>query len=299
MHEQDTHFVKGITNMLIASVFFAVMGAAVKVVGAEYNSILVVFWRNVFGTLFLVVSFFGKPLQNAGGRPGLLVFRGVVGTLALYTLFYNLSTIGMGVAITFLQTSPIFVAIFSHLFLKERLKPMAWAAIFIGFTGILLIFRPSATVDWTANVLGLLNGVLSGAAYTGLRGLRKHYESRTIVLSFTVSGMVLPIISIAFGAVFPHTNMDYMITSFQLPYGVQWGWLLLVAFTALGGQLFLTYAYAREKAGIISAIGYMTIPMAIFIGLLMGDPFPDGWKMAGICLIIFSGVLISLKKNRG
>jgi len=284
--------------MLIASLFFAVMGASVRIVGKNYDAIQTVFWRNVFGTGILLISFYRKPANNIGGRPLLLVFRGVIGTLALYALFYNLATIEMGVAITFLQTSPIFVAIFSHVFLKERLKPMAWLAIFIGFGGILFIFQPSATIDWTSNILGLLNGVLAGAAYTALRGLSNFYESRTIVLSFTIGGLVLPLISILLGTFLPVEGYEFIITRFDLPQGWEWFWLVMVAISALGGQVFLTTAYSFEKAGIISAIGYMTIPMAVAIGILMGDPFPDLTKISGILLIIVSGIIISIKKNR-
>ncbi len=298
MSGQETHFAKGIINMLIASLFFAVMGASVKIVGKDFDAIQTVFWRNVFGTFILLLSLYRRPSNNIGGRPYLLIFRGIAGTLALYALFYNLSTIDMGVAITFLQTSPIFVAIFSHFFLKEKLKPMAWLAIVVGFSGILFVFRPSATLDWTANILGLVNGVLAGAAYTSLRGLSNHYESRTVVLSFTVSGLVLPLISIGLGFIIPTEGLEFMITSFRLPQEWQWFWLVMVAITALGGQFFLTKAYNYEKAGIISAIGYMTIPMAIAIGLFMGDPFPDIFKITGIILIIVSGIIISMRRNR-
>ncbi len=298
MSGHENLFLRGIVKMLIASLFFAVMGASVKIVGKEFDSIQTVFWRNIFGTLILLLSLYRRPANNIGGRPFMLVFRGVVGTLALYALFYNLSTIDMGVAITFLQTSPIFVAIFSHFFLGERLKPMAWVAIFIGFSGILFVFRPSATLDWTTNILGLLNGVLAGAAYTTLRGLSNYYESRTVVLSFTVSGLVLPLISIILGFFIPIEGLEFAVADFQLPQGMQWFWLVMVAVSALGGQFFLTQAYNYEKAGIISAIGYMTIPMAIVIGLFMGDPFPDVFKITGIILIIVSGVIISMKRNR-
>ena len=284
--------------MLIASLFFAVMGASVRIVGKNYDAIQTVFWRNVFGTLILLFSFYRKPAKNVGGKPVLLVFRGVIGTLALYALFYNLATIEMGVAITFLQTSPIFVAIFSHLFLKERLKPMAWLAIVIGFSGILFVFQPSVTTNWTANILGLLNGVLAGAAYTALRGLSNNYESRTIVLSFTLSGLALPLVSIILGAFLPVEGYEFVIAKFSMPHDWQWFWLIIVAISALSGQVFLTRAYSFEKAGIISAIGYMTIPMAIAIGILMGDPFPHLSELTGILLIIASGVIISNRRNR-
>lgn len=284
--------------MILASLLFALMGAAAKIIGDTYSAIQIVFYRGLFASSFIFLTVLGgRKLSNAGGRPALLMFRGLVGTLALYALFYNINTIGLALSITYLQTAPIFVALFSWIFLKETIKWQGWMAIIIGFLGILIIFRPDFGAGLKSNLLGLFNGVAAGAAYTSVRELRKFYDNRSIVLSFAVWGMLLPIISMIVGEFGLFPNLDFLVSGFAWPFKSTWWALLLVGIFALIGQILITKAYREEKAGLVSAIGYVNIPFSIFIGYWLGDPYPDFWTILGILLIIAGGAIISLRRN--
>jgi len=72
----------------------------------------------------------------------------------------------------------------------------------------------------------------------------------------------------------------------------------LLGTAALGGQYFVTKAYGADKAGIVSAVSYANIVFSVFIGMLLGDAFPDGMSLSGICCIIVSGIIVSLFKRR-
>jgi drug/metabolite transporter (DMT)-like permease len=283
--------------MIFASFVFASMGAFVKVASRDLNSVQIVFFRNVIGIIFILSSLLRKPLKNNGGRFGLLMFRGISGTLALYALFYNMGEIGLGKSITFIQTAPIFIAIFSMMFLNERLSLPGWLAVFIGFGGILLIFRPDLTSRPLNNFLGIFNGVFAAAAYTSVRELKKHYDTRSIVLSFMSWGIILPLLSMLFAPFLDNQKFDFLVSPFVWPAGEQWFWLIMVGITAMLGQVYITKAYGEEKAGIISTVGYVNIPFAIFLGVLLGDPLPNLVEIAGILLIIISGAVISMRRN--
>lgn len=283
--------------MIFASFVFASMGAFVKVASKDLNSIQIVFFRNVIGIVFILSSLMRKPLNNKGGRFGLLMFRGISGTLALYALFYNMGEIGLGKSITFIQTAPIFIAIFSMIFLKEHLSLPGWLAIFIGFGGIILIFRPDLNSQPLNNFLGIFNGVFAAAAYTSVRELKKHYDTRSIVLSFMSWGIILPLISMLFAPLLDNQTFDFIVSPFVWPTVEQWFWLVMVGITAMLGQVYITKAYGEEKAGIISTVGYVNIPFAIFLGVLLGDPFPSIIEFTGIVLIIVSGAVISIRRN--
>jgi len=273
------------------------MGAFVKVSGRSLNSVNIVFFRNVIGLAFIMSTILRKPLQNRGGRFGLLMFRGFVGTLSLFALFYNMSNIGLGTAITYIQTSTIFVAVLSFIFLREKLSIWGWLAVFVGFSGILMIFRPDFGGDMKTNILGLFNGISAAAAYTSVRELKKFYDTRSIVLSFMGWGTFL---SLVFMILSPHIDMpalDFLFSPFQWPQGITWLWVVMVGFAAVLGQVFITKAYGEDKAGIISTIGYSNIPFAILIGIMLGDPFPDILTVMGMALIIISGVVIAVRRN--
>ena len=74
--------------------------------------------------------------------------------------------------------------------------------------------------------------------------------------------------------------------------------LLILGLAALFGQYFVTKAYGADKAGIVSAIGYANIVFSVFIGMALGDAFPDWMSLSGILCIISSGVIISLVKRK-
>jgi drug/metabolite transporter (DMT)-like permease len=283
--------------MLTAAFLFALMGVFVKLLSQYMSSIEIVFFRNLVGALFIASSLIKRPSRDKGGRPFLLIFRGVVGSLALYALFYNMSTIGLGEAITYLQTAPIFIALFSFIWLKERLSHLGWIAIFIGFSGILFIFRPGLTMDLKTNFIGLFNGVATALAYTAIRELKKYYDTRAIVLSFMIAGIVLPLISMAVGEVHGINGLDFLFSGFVWPGGMAWVWIISLGIVAMLGQVLMTMAYGEEKAGVISTIGYSNIVFAVFLGSLMGDPLPDIFEVVGMSLIILSGVIISMRRN--
>jgi drug/metabolite transporter (DMT)-like permease len=287
----------GIFHMVLASLVLASMGGFVKILGKRLDPIEVVFFRNLVGVAFIGFSLLGKPIKNPGGKPGLLIFRGIAGTLSLYALFYNMANIGLGVAVTYLQTSPIFIAILAFAFLREKISKVGWLAVLIGFGGILLVFRPEMNFTLKTHILGIFNGFAAATAYTAIRDLKKYYDTRTIVLSFMIAGIILPVISMLIGSHWKAAGLDFLLAEFRWPIGIEWFWLLLVGITAMIGQLLMTKAYGEEKAGVVSTIGYINIPFALFIGILLGDPFPEVLTAAGILLIVASGVIISLRRN--
>lgn len=280
--------------MLIASFSFALMGAFVKIASQSINTVEIVLFRNLFGLIVLVVSLKAIPLSQKGGKPYLLFFRGLIGTLALFAVFYNLAHISLAKAVTFVQTSPIFVALFALIFLKERLDRVSLMALFAGFIGILFITKPEGFMLSKYDILGIFSGVFAALAYTSIRELKKYYDTRVIVLSFLVSGTIVPFVGLLFGEFFGEIDsLDFIIAPFVMPLGIDWIWLFGVGFFALIGQLYLTKAYSCAKAGIVATVGYSNIAFAALLGYMLGDMMPDFYTMIGIVIIVICGIVVS------
>lgn len=287
----------GIKYMLFASLLFALMGAFAKELSDSMSSLEVVFFRNVFGVALILISIYRKPLSQIGGKPWLLIFRGLAGFTALLFFFYNIANISLGEAMTFSKTSAIFTAVFAYIFVKERLGLKGWIGVFIGFIGILFITKFDGTsldkTDW----LGILSGVGAGLAYTSIRGLRQYYDNRSIVLSFMSIGTIGPIILMTFSEFYMNEKLDFMLGTFVMPKANDWLFIILLGFVSTFAQIYMTKAYSVAKAGIIGTISYSNIAFSIIVGLFLGDLFPDIWIILGIILIIISGLLVSMKKD--
>ena len=288
---------KGIKYMLLASLLFAFMGAAAQELSSSMSSVEVVFFRNVFGVFFILISIYNSPLKQIGGKFWLLTFRGVAGFVALLFFFYNISKIPLGEAMTFSKTSTIFTAILAYVFLKEKLNFKGWIGVFVGFIGIVFITEFDGSSLEKTDYLGILSGVGAALAYTSVRELRNYYDSRAIVLSFMTIGTIAPLILMIIGSFYTNPHLDFMLGTFSMPNNSDWFYIILLGIFSTYAQIYMTKAYSYAKAGIIGTISYSNIAFSIILGLFLGDSFPSSLIIFGILLIIFSGLLVSGKKE--
>lgn len=279
--------------MLMASLLFAFMGAFAKILSSTLPSIEIVFFRNIFGVIIIGYAVYNSQIQQVGGKPWLLFFRGFMGFSALMLFFYNIAHIPLAEAMTFSKISPIFTAIFSFLLLKETLNKNGWIGVFIGFIGVLFVTKFDGSnldkTDW----LGILSGVGAALAYTSIRELKNYYDTKTIALSFMAVGTIAPILLMILAQYYTSNTLDFMIAPFVLPQFSDVIFIILLGVFSTYAQLFMTKAYSSTKAGIIGTIGYTNIIFSIILGLFLGDAFPDVFILVGIILIITSGFLVA------
>jgi drug/metabolite transporter (DMT)-like permease len=287
---------RGVLYMLLASFFFAVMGAFAKLSSDSMSSLEVVFFRNVFGVALVGYAVLRKPMTHVGGRPFLLFFRGFMGFVALLAFFYNIAHIPLGDAMTFSKTSPIFTALFAWLFLQERLSKSGWLAIFIGFIGIIFITKPSGLMLSKTDLLGIFSGIGAALAYTSVRELKKYYDTRAIVLSFMTVGTIGPMLLLTLSVYVDVPELDFMLGAFVVPSGIVWLYVAGMGLFATLAQLYMTKAYGESQAGIVGAVSYTNIVFSIGVGLLLGDALPNFITLLGIILIIVSGILVVKRK---
>jgi len=284
--------------MILASLSFAFMGGFAKVISEILPGVEVTFFRNVFGVALVGFAIYKSPLNQKGGKPLLLLFRGVMGFLALLAYFYIIAYIPLGEAVTYNKTSPIFVAIFAYLFLGEKLSKWAIFAIILGFLGIVFIAQPQGGSFDKYDVLGIFSGVGAALAYTSIRELREYYDTRAIVMSFMGVGTIAPLILML---VTPYIDapkeLDFMFSEFIMPQGIEWFYLTMMGLSATFSQIMMTKAYEHTKAGIVGTISYAQIVFSIIIGVALGDRFPDVLTIIGIVLVISSGLIVALSKK--
>jgi drug/metabolite transporter (DMT)-like permease len=290
---------KGILYMLLAALGFSVMGGAAKLLKGSFGAGQLVFWRNAIGLLVLAGGFIVKPPVNKGGKFHLLIFRGMMGTTALYTLLYCILHLPLGTAMTYNLTSALFIALFSFLLFREYHGRIVLLAVVLGFLGMLLIYKPAIHFPWYYHAAGLLSGITSALAYLTVNRLAGYYDARVIVLAFIGTGVLIPTVFMLIHYIAQLPADDVFFISWRWPSGIEWFYVLWLGLAALFGQYFVTKAYGADKAGIVSAIGYANIVFSVFIGMALGDAFPDWMSLSGILCIILSGIIISLvKKNR-
>ena len=284
--------------MLLAALGFSIMGGAAKSLKESFNAGQLVFFRNAVGLAVLLAGFAIKPPVKKEGKFHLLLFRGLMGTIALYTLLYCILHLPLGTAMTYNLTSALFIAIFSFLLFREYHGRIVLFAVLLGFSGMLLVYKPAIHFPWYYHLAGLLSGITSALAYITVGRLNKYYDPRIIVLSFVLTGFLVPSVFMLVQTLFNITPDEVFFIKWRWPQGNEWFPVLLMGLAALFGQYFVTKAYGADKAGIVSVFGYANIVFSVFIGMSLGDAFPDWMSLSGIICIILSGVIISLIKRK-
>ena len=179
----------------------------------------------------------------------------------------------------------------------ERLNRKQWAAVGLGFVGILLIFKPDVRIPIQHHLAGLNYAIFTALSFLSIRELKRYYDTRSVVMSFMLTGVVASMISMILGEWITDHRWDFMIGKFVMPQGMQWFWVLLMGLLAMGVQIFNTLALGAEKAGIVGVVSYSSIVFAMILGTILGDKLPDTITILGIICIIASGIYISIKKD--
>ncbi len=210
----------GIFYMLLAAMGFSIMGGAAKLLKGSFNAGQLVFYRNLVGLIVLLISFALKPPVNQGGKFKWLIFRGIMGTVALYTLLYCILHIPLGTAMTYNLTSALFIAVFSFILFGEYHGKRVAGAILLGFTGMLLVYKPAMQFPWYYHLAGLLSGVASAIAYITVGKLNRYYDARIIVAAFIISGVIIPGISMIIQHAGGFRPDEIFLVAFKVPKGV-------------------------------------------------------------------------------
>lgn len=279
---------RGAMLMCGAMTFFTLNDTVMKFVSQElplYQSITLRGLVVMLGLWLLARRDGGLTLRlpHEAIRPMVLRIIGEVGSTLLF--LNALRYLALGDLAAIMQSLPLAVMLAAALFFGERLGWRRMAAVLAGMVGVLMILRPgtSAFTIWSA--LGLGSVALVVLRDLATRMFTRQVSSTTIAfyaaLSVTLSGALF---SIGEG--------------WQRPTVAQLGLL------ALGGA-FLTIGYmtvvATMRVGEISFVApfrYVSLVVAILLGLIVFGEWPDVWTWTGAGLIVAAGIYSIWRESR-
>ncbi|MGM0462481.1 MAG: DMT family transporter [Fibrobacterota bacterium] len=277
---------KAIVFMVCASLSFAVMQTAVKVI-PDIPVFQKVFVRNLTSlaiTLWMICKTPGLPLFGTSAKSRvLLVLRSFLGLMGVFLIFYAIEHLTIADASIFMRLSPFWVLLLATMFLGEKLRLYTVCALLLAFLGALAIIRPGFTTLWEPSFLwaalaALAASFFAGSAYILVSVLKSYEKPETIVFFFSLFsvGVMLP---------------------FTLLYGVMpsvyelWC-LLVIGVSAAAGQLFLTHSYRLGRASEVSVYFYTGIIFAVIIDFLIWQNIPSFFTILGGGLITAAGFIV-------
>ncbi len=242
----------------------------------------IIFWRSVF--ILLVASALMRRARLAlrPGRPFLLAGRSLAGLLGMAAYFYAVTEIPLGTATTLLYTFPIHTALLAPLLLHEARPRGALTLALLGLGGVALIARPREVGLDLGTGVALGGGFLVALAYIAVRKLRASDPTARIVWWFAAGSLV--------------TAAPFALHDGLPPLG-SWPGLAGIGLLAALGQIALTEAYRLERASVIAPLGYTTVVFSYILGASLWGEGLSLPAIAGIALVVGSGVALSRRSG--
>lgn len=269
--------------MLVAAVFFTLMGVFVKKAGSQFAFYELVFWRTAFACVVLIAEARWHRRRFYSPHWRAHIWRGTAGTMGLMLFFFALTQLPLATAVTLNYTSPLWLALLSAILLRERIDRRMWLILLAGFAGTVILLHPTmAAGQELAGLMALGAGAAAGWAYLQVRELTALGEPEwKVVFSFSAICTLI-------------TAIWALLAGWHLPSGSQWLDLLAIAICALIAQMAMTRAYKVGQKFVAASLSYFNVVFAALCGWLFFKDIltPNEWL--GISIITLSGIMGSL-----
>jgi drug/metabolite transporter (DMT)-like permease len=277
----------GILAMVLAVAVFIAADALVKYGGARLNSAQAIGVYSMFATAWLALAIAAtgawRRWRSIADRR--LLLRSALGCAGLYAYLVALFQIPLGIATAVKLSSPLMLAVLAVVLLRQRVDGRTWWALGAGFAGVLLVVRPSAEALDFALWLALL-ATLANA-------LR---DVTTRIITTAVPALVIAFTESALAAV---VGCSWALAEgWQEMMGGELAILGAASLLLAGGYQLIVLAMRLGDVAVIGAFRYSAILWAVAIGYALWSEVPHLPAVAGIALIVTSGLYLVHRERR-
>jgi drug/metabolite transporter (DMT)-like permease len=278
---------EGAGFMLACMAGFASNDACMKALAGEVPISQGVFVRGLIATLLLGLMAWRqralrlRPAARDVRLIGLRLVAEIGGTVAFLTALFNMPIAN---ASAILQSLPLAVTLGAALFLGEPVGWRRYAAIAVGFLGVLVIVRPgsdgfNAYAIWALAAVGFI--VMRDLS---TRRMAPHLPA--IAVAFVTSAGLTAAAGVA-GALEDWQPLDLR----------QLAVLAAAAVFTIVGTVAGVTAMRRGEIGFVQPFRYTLLLFAMIYGLVLFGEVPDAWTLTGSAIVVGTG-LFTLHRER-
>ncbi|CAF3560843.1 unnamed protein product [Fusarium graminearum] len=317
----------GLFYVLLAQLFASIMSMTTRLLATgfetKFHALQIIFVRML--ATALIGSFYmwrekvsDFPLGPRNVR-GLLVLRGMAGSVGLFGLYYSLSYLDVSDATVITFLVPTLTAFIAWVALREPFTLNEALAGLIAFTGVLFVARPAFLFPHNDSFLTGSSSDNESAARGILSAVKATPHERTIAICCSIFGSIAAataystirvigkrahsLVSVNYFAVLATISSFLIITihpdlQFEIPKSLaEWAILLSIGVSGFLFQVLLTEGLQREKAGRATNLIYVQLVYAVIIDRVIWGTVPPPASFIGSALIIGSAIWVALQKK--
>ena len=271
--------------MLGSTVFFALMAVAIRLASATLHTFEIAFFRNFFGLIAALPLLLrhGPDLLRTTQLPRYL-FRCVIGAVSMMAGFWAIGHLPLAQAVALSYSTPIFVTITAVIFLHEQVRARRWAAVALGFVGVMIIVRPGSDSFTAGSLVALTAAVLSGIVAIQIKQLSKVEPADRIVFYTTLLWVPMSLLP--------------ALTVWEWPQGIAWVWVVAAGFLGTGGHMLWMRALKLGDVSALTPISFMQLPIVAVAGWLLFQEPLDRWTALGAGVIFVANAYIAHRESQ-
>ena len=271
--------------LVFASLFFSLMTVCVKKIDESIPIYEIVFFRSIFSLVVTSIIIKQKKINQWGKNKGLLIIRGLLGTIALLSIFYSIRNMPLSISTVIQYTYPIFISIFAVFLIKEKINFNLIIALFLGWFGILTILNPYQStayeIDKFAICIAFTGAITTSLAYIAVKKLSMEENIFVIIKYF-------PLISVI-------TLLPIVCVNWITPRISDLIWIIGIGLFTQAGQTFLTIGLKNLPASQASSINYFQVLFGSVWGIyIFGEDITINFVIGSIFVLL--GTIISSSK---
>jgi drug/metabolite transporter (DMT)-like permease len=274
---------------LISGAFFcfALLDGGAKWLVHSLPVLLVVWLRFLVHAVLSVLLLAPQIARGAlrARRPGLQVLRALSLPVMTGLNFWALQYLQLAETGSIQFSVPIIVALLAVPLLGERMDRGRWAAILVGFAGVVVILRPGMQGFHPALLLSLATAFLYALFNLLTRRLAAHDSPETTQL-WSAIGATLAI-------------TPFALAVWQAPgSALHWAVLLIIGTAGGLGHYLLALAYRHAPASVLAPFLYQQIVWMMLIGYVVFGDVPARAVLLGAVIVVASGGYLLVRERR-
>ena len=277
----------GIALMIATTFVFAMQDGISQHLAREYNVMMIVMVRYWFFAAFVVAV----ASRATGGlrqavrtdQPKLQIFRGLLLAAEICIAIQGFVYLGLIESHAVFACYPLLIAALSGPVLGEKVGWRRWAAIGVGFIGMLIILQPGTGVFSPYALIPLVSALMFA-----LYGLLTRFVARkdSAATSFFWTGVSGAVAMTVVG-----------ITFWEPMSGSDWLWMGLLCLTGAGGHFLLIKTYEVAEASSVQPFAYLQLVWASSLGFLVFAEQLRTNVVIGASLIVAAGIFTLVRER--
>ena len=275
---------RGMAAMIISGLAIMASFGMARHALLDMHPFEVAFFRSFFGLLFIAPWLMRQGLRPfATKRLPLHLVRSVIHVVGVLGFFVALKLIPLAEATALFFFAPIVSTALAALFLHEVVRLPRWAAVVLGFCGMLVIVRPGIVAIELGTLMALWAAATAAVGMLIMKRLARTDTAITITVYVTCLMVPMLLLPASFFWTWPSWTLL--------------GWLAAIGLSATLGQYLTATAFRVAEVSVVTPLMFLQLIWAALIGFVFFGEFPGVYLWVG-GLMIFASVAYLAYRER-